>query len=47
MGYCDVVEEFGAAEDEFLAPCCCLSEDPQRVVDEDAEDKLVETLGPR
>jgi hypothetical protein len=46
VGDGDIVEEFGAAENEFFASCYCLSKDSQSVVGEDAEDKLVKAFHP-
>ena len=41
VGDGDIVEEFGAAEDEVLAPARGFAEDGFRVVGEDAEDHVV------
>lgn len=45
VGYCDVVVEFSAAEDETFAPGSSLPKKALRIIREDGEDQLVERFG--
>ena len=45
MGDGDVVEELGAAEDEFFFPGCGLAEELLRVVGEDSHNEFVKGFG--